>query len=94
MTGLEWDLEEGGRGVRELIQIGAGKGRRTEPALKLGVCGEQAGEPDSIAILREAGLDYIPGSYRLPIARSGAARAPSRTKIDALGGGPPAVVLA
>jgi len=92
---LVYGFEGRGRGKRELLQIGAGGGRRRKPPLKLGVCGEQLGEPDSTAFSQEVGLDYISGSpYRLPIARLAAAQAASRAKLDALGGAPPAVVLA
>lgn len=63
-------------GVGRLIQIGLEKGRTTNPALKVGVCGEHGGNPPSIEFFHSLGLDYISCSpYRLPIARLAAARA-------------------
>ncbi|MBS1847830.1 MAG: pyruvate, phosphate dikinase [Actinobacteria bacterium] len=63
-------------GVGELVRIGAKKGRRTDPKLKLGVCGEHGGDPESIRVFWDAGLDYVSCSpYRVPIARLSAAQA-------------------
>ena len=63
-------------GVGELVKIGAERGRKTKPALKLGVCGEHGGDPESIALFYEAGLDYVSCSpFRVPIARLAAAQA-------------------
>jgi pyruvate,orthophosphate dikinase len=63
-------------GIGGLLRLGARIGREANPALKLGVCGEHAGDPDSIAFFHEAGLDYVSCSPpRLPIARIAAAQA-------------------
>ena len=63
-------------GVGELVKMGAVRGRATKPGLKLGVCGEHGGDPESIALFYEAGLDYVSCSpFRVPIARLAAAQA-------------------
>ena len=63
-------------GVGELVKLGAERGRKTKPMLKLGVCGEHGGDPESIALFYEAGLDYVSCSpFRIPIARLAAAQA-------------------
>src|SRR4051794_7306366 len=63
-------------GVGELVKLGAREGRATKPDLKLGVCGEHGGDPESIALFYEAGLDYVSCSpFRVPIARLAAAQA-------------------
>ena len=52
------------------------KGRAAKPGLKLGVCGEHGGDPSSILLFDELGLDYVSCSpFRVPIARFAAARA-------------------
>jgi pyruvate,orthophosphate dikinase len=64
-------------GVGELVTLGAKRGRKTKPNLKLGVCGEHGGDPESIEFfVNQAGLDYVSCSpYRVPIARLAAAQA-------------------
>ncbi len=63
-------------GVGQLIKIGVEKGRRTRRGLKIGICGEHAGDPRSIHFFSEVGLDYVsPSPYRVPIARLAAAQA-------------------
>ncbi|MDQ3574619.1 MAG: PEP-utilizing enzyme, partial [Actinomycetota bacterium] len=63
-------------GVGELVRVGAERGRRTRPDIKLGVCGEHGGDPESIALFADAGLDYVSCSpFRVPIARLAAAQA-------------------
>ena len=63
-------------GVGELVRIGARLGRETKPKLKLGVCGEHGGDPESIALFYDAGLNYVSCSpFRVPIARLAAAQA-------------------
>ena len=63
-------------GVGRLVQIAAEEGRKTKSGLKLGVCGEHGGDPESIHFFHEAGLDYVSCSpYRLPVARLEAGRA-------------------
>ena len=63
-------------GVGQLIQTGVEKGRKTRPDLKIGICGEHAGDPASIHFFAKVGLDYISASpYRIPVARLAAAQA-------------------
>jgi pyruvate, orthophosphate dikinase len=63
-------------GVGDLVRMGAERGRSTKPDLKLGVCGEHGGDPDSIDLFYKAGLDYVSCSpFRVPIARLAAAQA-------------------
>ena len=63
-------------GVGELVRLGAERGRAVKPDLKLGVCGEHGGDPESIGIFYDAGLDYVSCSpFRVPIARLAAAQA-------------------
>ena len=63
-------------GVGELIRIAAERGRKTRKNLKLGICGEHGGDPDSIRFCHESGLDYVSCSpFRVPIARLAAAQA-------------------
>jgi pyruvate,orthophosphate dikinase len=63
-------------GVGELVRIAAQRGRAAKPGLKLGVCGEHGGDPESIALFYDAGLDYVSCSpFRVPIARLAAAQA-------------------
>src|SRR4051794_2638526 len=63
-------------GVGELVKMAAKAGRVTKPNLKLGVCGEHGGDPESIELFYEAGLDYVSCSpFRVPIARLAAAQA-------------------
>ncbi|MCB0866067.1 MAG: pyruvate, phosphate dikinase [Solirubrobacterales bacterium] len=69
-------------GVGEMVRMGAWLGRTTKPDLKLGVCGEHGGDPDSIAFFNDSGIDYVSCSpYRVPIARVAAAQAAVR-KLD------------
>ncbi len=63
-------------GVGWLVRLGAWVGREAHPGLKLGICGEHGGDPDSIAFFDAAGLDYVSCSpLRIPIARIAAAQA-------------------
>ncbi len=62
-------------GVGELVEIAAKRGRKAKRGIKLGVCGEHGGDPESIALFYRAGLDYVSCSpYRVPIARLAAAQ--------------------
>jgi pyruvate,orthophosphate dikinase len=62
-------------GVGWLVRLGAWVGREAHPGLKLGICGEHGGDPDSIAFFDAAGLDYVSCSPpRVPIARVAAAQ--------------------
>ncbi len=64
------------RGVGELVQIGAERGRKTRPNLKVGVCGEHGGDPASVEFFHKVGLNYVSCSpFRVPIARLAAAQA-------------------
>ena len=63
-------------GVGELISIAVERGRTTRKDLKLGICGEHGGDPDSIAFCEKVGLDYVSCSpFRVPTARLAAAQA-------------------
>jgi len=63
-------------GVGRLVDIATVEGRRTRPKLKVGVCGEHGGDPDSIHFFHRTGLDYVSCSpFRVPIARLEAGRA-------------------
>jgi len=63
-------------GVGALVKMGASKGRSVKKDLKLGVCGEHGGDPESIHLFYEAGLNYVSCSpFRVPIARLAAAQA-------------------
>jgi len=64
------------RGVGELIKIASERGRRENKSLKLGICGEHGGDPESIKFCEKIGLNYVSCSpYRVPIARLAAAQA-------------------
>jgi pyruvate,orthophosphate dikinase len=66
-------------GVGWMVRLGAWVGREARPDLKLGICGEHGGDPDSIDFFHMAGLDYVSCSpYRVPIARVAAAQAQIR----------------
>ncbi len=72
-------IDRGGVGI--LVRMGTDLGRRTKPQLKVGVCGEHGGDPDSIEFFNSVGLDYVSCSpYRVPIARLAAARAALQTR--------------
>jgi pyruvate,orthophosphate dikinase len=63
-------------GVGQLVRLGCERGRATRPDLKLGICGEHGGDPDSVAFCHQVGLDYVSCSpFRVPIARLAAAHA-------------------
>jgi len=63
-------------GVGQLVDIAVTKGRATRPDIKLGICGEHGGDPDSIKFFEKVGLDYVSCSpYRVPVARLAAAQA-------------------
>jgi pyruvate, orthophosphate dikinase len=63
-------------GVGWLVRLGAWVGREAHPGLKLGICGEHGGDPESVVFFHRAGLDYVSCSpYRVPIARLAAAQA-------------------
>ncbi|OIO38680.1 MAG: pyruvate, phosphate dikinase [Candidatus Omnitrophica bacterium CG1_02_49_10] len=67
-------------GVGELIKIGIERGRKTKKKLKVGICGEHGGDPDSIDFCFKAGMDYVSCSpFRVPIARLASAQAKLRS---------------
>ncbi|MFC5894314.1 pyruvate, phosphate dikinase [Streptomyces ramulosus] len=68
-------------GVGSLVRNAAAAGRATRPDLKLGVCGEHGGDPESVHFFHEAGLDYVSCSpFRIPVARLEAGRAAAEAK--------------
>ncbi len=63
-------------GVGRLMRMAVEEGRKARPHLKIGICGEHGGDPASIALCDELGLDYVSASpYRVPVARLAAAQA-------------------
>ena len=63
-------------GVGQLMEIAVAKGRKTRPNIKLGICGEHGGDPDSVKFCHQLGLNYVSCSpYRVPVARLAAAQA-------------------
>ena len=63
-------------GVGSMVRLGVEGGRETRPGMKVGVCGEHGGDPESILFFHEAGLDYVSCSpFRVPVARLEAGRA-------------------
>ncbi|ROO83695.1 pyruvate phosphate dikinase [Actinocorallia herbida] len=67
-------------GVGRLVRIAVEEGRKTRPGIKLGVCGEHGGDPESVHFFHEVGLDYVSCSpFRVPVARLEAGRASVET---------------
>jgi pyruvate,orthophosphate dikinase len=63
-------------GVGQLVEMGTAKGRSTRPNLKVGICGEHGGEPNSVMFCNKVGMNYVSCSpFRVPIARVAAAQA-------------------
>jgi pyruvate,orthophosphate dikinase len=63
-------------GVGQLMEIAITKGKSKRPNIKLGICGEHGGDPDSVTFCHKIGLDYVSCSpYRVPVARLAAAQA-------------------
>ena len=68
-------------GIGTLVTMGIEKGRSTRPKLKVGICGEHGGEPESVKFCARAGMNYVSCSpYRVPIARLAAAQAALEAK--------------
>jgi pyruvate, orthophosphate dikinase len=68
-------------GVGQLVDIAVKRGRATRKDLKLGICGEHGGDPDSIRFFEQVGLDYVSASpFRVPVARLAAAQAALATQ--------------
>jgi pyruvate,orthophosphate dikinase len=64
------------KGVGKLVEIAVEKGRKVRKDLKIGICGEHGGDPDSVEFCHRIGLDYVSCSpYRIPIAKIAAAQA-------------------
>jgi len=71
-------------GVGQLIETAIAKGNKTRPGIKLGICGEHGGDPDSVKFCHRAGLTYVSCSpYRVPVARLAAAQAAIEEKRSA-----------
>ncbi len=69
------------QGVGELMRWAVEKGRGTRPDIKLGICGEHGGDPESVVFCHELGLEYVSCSpYRIPVARLAAAQAALRDR--------------
>jgi pyruvate,orthophosphate dikinase len=63
-------------GVGQLMRIAVEKGRASRPNIKLGICGEHGGDPDSVKFCHKLGLNYVSCSpFRVPVARLAAAQA-------------------
>ncbi len=72
---LDWN------GVGRLVGIAASEGKKANPELKVGICGEHGGDPKSIEFFNDAGLDYVSCSpFRVPVARLAAAQAELKKK--------------
>lgn len=68
-------------GIGELMKIGIERGRGTRPNLKVGICGEHGGEPESVKFCHSVGMNYVSCSpFRVPIARLAAAQAAIESK--------------
>jgi pyruvate,orthophosphate dikinase len=66
-------------GVGQLVEMGTSRGRSTNPDLKVGICGEHGGDPESVEFCHRVGMDYVSCSpFRVPIARLAAAQAAIR----------------
>jgi pyruvate,orthophosphate dikinase len=67
-------------GVGTLMRLAVGQGRAVRPDLKIGICGEHGGDPDTIRFCHDIGLDYVSASpFRVPIARLSAGQAAFHT---------------
>jgi len=68
-------------GIGELIDLGIKRGRKTNPTLKVGICGEHGGDAESVKFCHRVGMNYVSCSpYRVPIARLALAQAVAETK--------------
>ncbi len=82
-------------GVGELVRLGTERGRATKPGLKVGVCGEHGGDPESVKFFHRLGMNYVSCSpFRVPIARLAAAQAAVEEKrARALAGKPKGIKI-
>jgi pyruvate,orthophosphate dikinase len=72
-------------GVGQLVTMGTEKGRQVKPNLKVGICGEHGGEPNSIEFCYKTGMNYVSCSpFRVPIARLAAAQAAIKQDLEKL----------
>ena len=70
-------------GVGKLVELGTREGKKSNPYLEVGICGEHGGDPASIEFLHKAGLDYVSASpYRIVVARLAAAHAALKDKLS------------
>ncbi|RJQ31941.1 MAG: pyruvate, phosphate dikinase [Actinobacteria bacterium] len=70
-------------GVAKVLKISVDLGRKAKPKIKLGVCGEHGGDPESVKVFHEAGLDYVSCSpYRVPLARLAAAQSTIAEEVE------------
>jgi len=70
--------------VGELMEIAVERGRKAKPKLKIGICGEHGGDPETIRFCERIGIDYVSCSpYRVPVARLAAAQAVLAQKVKA-----------
>jgi pyruvate,orthophosphate dikinase len=73
-------------GVGELMKIAVAKGRSSRPDIKLGICGEHGGDPNSVKFCHRIGLTYVSCSpFRVPVARLAAAQAALEDEADSKG---------
>jgi pyruvate,orthophosphate dikinase len=71
-------------GIGRLVDIAVREGRAKRPDLKIGVCGEHGGDPESVRFFHEVGLDYVSCSpFRVPVARLAAGQAGSAQPVPA-----------
>ncbi len=71
-------------GIGELMKVGIERGRATRSNLKVGICGEHGGEPESVKFCHRIGMNYVSCSpFRVPIARLAAAQAAIESKANA-----------
>jgi len=74
-------------GVGQLVKMATGRGRKTRPTLKVGICGEHGGEPSSVEFCHQVGLNYVSCSpFRVLTARLAAAQAAAADKLKVEGG--------
>ena len=70
-------------GVGGMVRLGVEGGRSTKPTMKMGVCGEHGGDPESIGFFHRVGLNYVSCSpFRVPVARLEAGRAAVADKAE------------
>jgi pyruvate,orthophosphate dikinase len=78
-------------GVGQLMKMAVEKGNKTRPGIKLGICGEHGGDPDSVKFCHRIGLNYVSCSpYRVPVARLAVAQAAIEEKRKAKNNSKPA----